>query len=82
MANILLVEDDKNQRRLYDQELSLEGYKVITAVDGKAALEKAQEQQPDIVVMNINLPLMYGMIEAMGHILSKNKGIPIIIIYN
>ncbi len=42
MANILLVEDDKNQSILYDQELSLEGYKVITAVDGKAALENAR----------------------------------------
>lgn len=78
MTTILLVEDNKNQRLLYEQELSLEGYKVITAVDGKAALEKVQEQQPDIVIMDINLPLMDG-VEAMGHILSKDKGIPIII---
>lgn len=78
MTTILLVEDNKNQRLLYEQELSLEGYKVITAVDGKAALEKVQEQQPDIVIMDINLPLMDG-VEAMGHILSKDKSIPIII---
>ncbi len=43
MANILLIEDDKNQRLLYEQVLRLEGYKVVTASDGKAALEKAQE---------------------------------------
>ncbi len=78
MTTVLLVENNKNQCLLYEQELSLEGYKVITAVDGKAALEKVQEQQPDIVIMDINLPLMDG-IEAMGHILSKDKGIPIII---
>lgn len=78
MTTVLLVENNKNLRLLYEQELSLEGYKVITAVDGKAALEKVQEQHPDIVIMDINLPLMDG-IEAMGHILSKDKGIPIII---
>ena len=78
MTTVLLVENNKNLRLLYEQELSLEGYKVITAVDGKAALEKVQEQHPDIVIMDINLPLMEG-IEAMGHILYKDKGIPIII---
>ncbi len=43
MTTILLVEDDKNQCLFYEQELRLEGYKVITAVDGKTALEKVQE---------------------------------------
>ncbi len=78
MTTILLVEDDKNQRLLYEQELQQEGYGIVTATDGKEALEKVQEQLPDIVVMDINMPKMDG-IEAMGRILSKNKKIPIII---
>lgn len=78
MATILLVEDEKNQRLLYEQELKLEGYEIITAADGKEALEKAQEQSLDIIVMDINMPRMDGM-EAMGKILSKNRKIPIII---
>lgn len=78
MTTILLVEDDKNQRLLYEQELSLEGYEVVTASNGKEALEKVQVQLPDIVIMDINMPKMDG-IEAIGRILSKNKEIPVII---
>ncbi len=78
MTTILLVEDDKNQRLLYEQELRHEGYEVVTVSNGKDALEKVQEQLPDIVIMDINMPKMDG-IEAMGRILSKNKEIPVII---
>jgi CheY-like chemotaxis protein len=78
MTTILLVEDDKNQRVLYEQELKHDGYEVVTASDGKEALEKVQEQLPDIVIMDINMPKMDG-IEAMGRILSNNKKVPVVI---
>ncbi|MBT3353968.1 MAG: response regulator [Candidatus Scalindua sp.] len=78
MTTILVVEDDKNQRLLYEQELKLEGYEVVTASDGKDALGKIQEQLPDLIVMDINMPKMDG-IETMGKILGKNKEIPVII---
>ena len=78
MKTILLVEDDKNQLLLYEQELSLEGYKVITAKDGCEAVKKVKEHTPDLVVMDINMPKMNG-IEAIGKILSEHKEIPIII---
>ncbi len=78
MTTILVVEDDKNQRLLYEQELKLEGYEVVTASDGKEALGKVQEQLPDLILMDINMPKMDG-IETMGKILGKNKEIPIII---
>jgi DNA-binding response OmpR family regulator len=78
MTTILLVEDDKNQRLLYEQELRLEGYEIVTAADGKEGLGKVQEQPPDMIIMDINIPKMNG-IETMGMILSKYKNIPIII---
>ncbi len=78
MTTILLVEDDKNQRLLYEQELRYDGYDVVTATDGKEAIGKFQEKLPDIVIMDINMPKMDG-IEAMGRILGKNKEIPVII---
>ncbi|MFQ5715447.1 MAG: response regulator [Candidatus Scalinduaceae bacterium] len=78
MTTILLVEDDKNQRLLYEQELRLEGYEIITAIDGKDAIKKVQEQRPDLIIMDICMQEMGGL-EAMGMILSKHKGIPIII---
>jgi len=78
MTTILVVEDDDNQRLLYEQELKLEGYGIITASDGKEALEKVQEQLPDLIIMDINMPKMDG-IETMGKVLGKNEEIPIII---
>ncbi len=78
MTTILLVEDDKNQRLLYEQELRYDGYDVVTATDGKEAIGKFQEKLPDIVIMDINMPKMDG-IEAMGRILSANKEVPVII---
>lgn len=78
MTTILLVEDDKNQRLLYEQELSLEGYEIVTAADGKECLKKVHEQSPDMIIMDINIPKMDG-IETMGMVLSKHKNIPIII---
>ncbi len=78
MTTILIVEDDKNQCLLYEQELRREGYDIVTANDGKEALERVKEQPLDAIIMDICLPKMDGL-EAMGHILSKNRGIPIII---
>ena len=78
MTTVLVVEDDKNQRLLYEQELKLEGYDVVTASDGKDALGKIQEQLPDLIIMDINMPKMDG-IETMGKILGKNREIPVII---
>ncbi len=78
MAVVLVVEDDKYQRLLYEQELSLEGYEVITAVDGKEALDKVQMLHPDIIITDINMPKMDGL-EAIGRIIGKYKHAPIII---
>ncbi len=78
MKTVLLVEDDKNQLLLYKQELSQEGYNIITAQDGQEAMKKVNEQFPDLIVMDINMPKMSG-IESMSKILEKHKKIPIII---
>ena len=77
MKTILVVEDDKNQLLLYEQELSLEGYNVIMAKDGQEAVRKVKEQIPDLIVMDINMPKMNG-IESMNRILSEHRKIPII----
>ncbi|CAG1023422.1 Alkaline phosphatase synthesis transcriptional regulatory protein PhoP [Patescibacteria group bacterium] len=51
---------------------------IITAKDGCEALKKAKEHSPDLVVMDIILPMMDG-IELMGRILSERKNVPIIV---
>ncbi|MCD6415605.1 MAG: response regulator [Planctomycetes bacterium] len=79
MAKILLVEDEKNIRTLYQQELEEEGHEVLCAQDGRTAIEIAREHQPDVVIMDINLPENMDGIEAMSKILSDNAAIPVII---
>ena len=78
MKRILLVEDDKNQLLLYKQELTLEGYNIITARDGIEAVDRVKEEKPDLIIMDINMPKMNG-IESLGKILSEEKNIPVII---
>lgn len=75
---ILVVEDNKNQFLLYEQELSLEGYNIITAKDSCEAVKKLRENFPDLVVMDIMFPEM-DSIEFIGKIISERKQIPIII---
>ena len=55
MKTILLVEDYKNLRLLYQLELALEGYRVITAIDGTEAISKVYEQTPDMVIIDFYL---------------------------
>lgn len=77
-ATILVVEDDRNQRLLYQTELEAEGYEVILACDGKEAAQKAETQPFDLIVMDIAMPNMDG-IEALSKILAKNNQIPVIL---
>lgn len=78
MKTILVVDDNKNHLLLYEHELSLEGYTVITATDGHEALRKIKEYSLDLVITDIIFPRMDG-IELIGRIISECNAIPIII---
>lgn len=75
---ILVVEDNKYQLLLYEQELSFEGYNIITAKDDSEDVKKLQEHAPALVVMDIIIPKM-DFFESMGRIINERKKIPIII---
>jgi DNA-binding response OmpR family regulator len=75
---ILFVDDDEGLRNLYEEELKEEGYEVITAKNGKEALQKLEREKPDLVVLDIVMPKMDGM-EAPGRIIGKDKTIPVIL---
>lgn len=78
MKTILVVEDDKNQRSWYKQELEMEGYNVVTAGDGADCIKMVNDYLPDIIVMDIVMPKMDGL-ASMGKILSEHRKIPVII---
>jgi len=77
MEKVLCVDDDLSLLHLYRDELSEEGYKVILAKDGQEALRKFEKESPDLVVMDIRMPVMDG-IQTMTAMLAKNRQISII----
>ncbi len=60
MFNVLIVEDEKNIRKLIEINLNNEGYKTITAENGKDALEKLSENHVDIMLVDAMMPIMDG----------------------
>ena len=78
MKTILLVEDDRNQRMLYEEELTAWGYEVVAAQDGREALLALMTVSPDLVILDIQMPGMDG-IEAMSRILKVKPRAPVII---
>ncbi|MEJ2532907.1 MAG: response regulator [Halioglobus sp.] len=57
---ILLVEDNELNRDMLMRRLSRAGYTVISAADGQQALERMVNEQPGLVLMDMNLPVMDG----------------------
>jgi DNA-binding response OmpR family regulator len=75
---ILLVDDDEGLRDLYEEELDEDGYEVVTAKNGREALQRLEKEKPDLIVLDIVMPKMDGM-EALGRIIGKDKTIPVIL---
>ncbi|MET4576047.1 response regulator [Ottowia thiooxydans] len=57
---ILLVEDNEMNRDMLTRRLTRRGYAVVAAVDGVAAVEAALQEQPDVVLMDMGLPVLDG----------------------
>lgn len=57
---ILIADDDPTIIKLLQVNLEMEGYAVVCAFDGQDAVEKAQEQPPDLVLLDIMMPRMDG----------------------
>jgi two-component system cell cycle response regulator DivK len=57
---ILLVEDFDDAREMYREYLTFSGFRVETARDGREALEKARRLSPDLILMDLSLPVIDG----------------------
>ena len=60
MPKILLVEDNEMNRDMLSRRLERKGYEVVLALDGQSGVEMAQSQAPDLVLMDMSLPVLDG----------------------
>ena len=60
MKKILLVEDNEMNRDMLSRRLVRKGYEVVIAVDGEEGINKAQAEQPDLILMDMSLPVIDG----------------------
>lgn len=60
MAKILLVEDDTNLSEIYQARMEAEGYTVVSASDGEAALAVAAKEKPDLIISDVMMPKISG----------------------
>jgi len=81
--SILLIEDDQFIKDLYETTLDKAGFKVRSAMDGKTGLEMALSGKPDVVLLDVMLPVMNGL-EVLKNIRAEEKTetLPIILLTN
>jgi CheY-like chemotaxis protein len=79
MAKILVVEDDEVNRDMLSRRLERRGYQVLLAVDGEQAIAMAGTQAPDLILMDLSLPVIDGW-EATRRLKAadETRAIPII----
>ena len=79
MAKILLVEDNEMNRDMLSRRLERRGYEITIAVDGQEGLAAAHAQLPDLILMDMSLPIVDGW-EATRRLKAepKTRAIPVI----
>jgi len=76
-ALILVVDDDPDIRALVHMILEEEGYVVMAAGDGREALAQVQQQQPSLILLDLNMPVMSGW-ELHDELRSREIGVPVV----
>jgi len=64
LGRVLVVDDDEVIRQLIAVNLTLEGFEVVTAVDGQDCLDKVAEADPDVITLDVMMPQLDGWVTA------------------
>lgn len=82
-ARILFIDDDNFLRKVYQAELSEQGYEVVLAADGQEGLEKAKISDPDLIILDMIMPKKSGF-EVLTELQNDAniKNVPVIILSN
>jgi len=79
MAKILLVEDNELNRDMLSRRLVRRGFEIVSAVDGEEGIARAGGDRPDLVLLDLNLPVVDGLEVARRlRAADETRGIPII----
>jgi len=78
MSKILIVDDDKNLLEVLKYNLVKENNAVVTASDGAVALDVARREKPDLIILDVMIPIISGF--EVCRILRKEMNVPILIL--
>ncbi len=76
---ILVVEDNRALREGLSMNLTLNGYRVITAKDGEEGMQKSFDARPDLIILDISLPVWSGL-EILQELRTRNENMPVLIL--
>jgi two-component system, cell cycle response regulator DivK len=76
---VLVVDDDESNRYMLSRRLEYRGYLVVTATDGREAVERARAEAPCLILMDVTLPVLDGLAATRElKSLPELRGIPVI----
>ena len=78
---IIVIEDNIDNQNLLRLLIERQGYQVVTAVDGREGLKIIREEQPDLIVLDLSMPIVDGW-EMIKHVKAdpKIESIPIVVV--
>jgi len=79
MATILLVDDEPDILLMLRMSFEDEGHEVVMAADGKMGLEKLEEHRPDVVVLDMMMPVVDGWGFLQGRA-DRGDGVPVVVV--
>jgi two-component system chemotaxis response regulator CheY len=79
-ATVLVVEDDDDLRGAVEWALDEEGYRVVTAANGAEALEQVDHEQPDLILLDMRMPVMDGWGFARSYRQRTESQVPIVVV--
>jgi two-component system alkaline phosphatase synthesis response regulator PhoP len=79
VTRLLIADDSETVLLMLQRRLEMSGYEVVTAKDGQEALEQAEAEKPDLILLDAMMPRMSG-IEALGELRKSGSEVPVLVI--
>ena len=78
---VIVAEDDELLRNLYERKFSMAGFRILTAENGDIALKLLEENTPDLLILDINMPGMDGF-QVLEKFPPEDRSFPILMLSN